>query len=254
MTQDERLIAMQDWLTQSSKITLVEICQRFDISRDSARRDLVKLTQLPGVQRIRGGAISAPVMSGPIAYSQKEISQDKIEIARTAAQLIEENDALLLDSGTTLTALANQISLPVTVVTNAVDCLGVLSLNPEVELHFLGGQFNQFHRAMLGTEALEQLKQYHFSKAFIGVCALSKLGVSTTSSEEAAMKRAMLDRAQQVICLCDSSKFDKQQMFKVCDFDCIDILVTNQRPPKTIQQLLDLNDIHLIVTQPDSEI
>lgn len=249
MTQDERLIALQSWLAQEHKITLVEICQRFGISRDSARRDLVKLTQLPGVQRIRGGAITAPMMSKPIAYRQKEIGRDKQAIGVAAAKLIEDSDTLLLDSGTTLTALAQQISRPVTIVTNAVDCLMTLSYNAEVDLHFLGGQLNDFHRAVLDATALAQLKQYNISKAFIGVCALSERGVSTTSSEEATMKKTMMAQAQQVILLCDGSKFDKQQLFKVCDFDSIDVLVTNQTLTPAIQKQLDLHNIRLIVTQ-----
>lgn len=253
MTQDERLISMQSWLRENKKITVVGVCERYGISRDSARRDLVKLAQQPGVQRVRGGAICVPVSSDSKAYHQKSISQAKLDIGRVAASLVEPHDYILLDTGTTLSAMASYLTSPLTVITNAVDCLTTLSQTQGIELHFVGGHFNAFHRAMFGSTAIQQLSQYRLNKAFIGVCAISEHGLSTTSEAEASMKKAMIEQAQLVVLVCDNSKFGQQNFFKVCDLEKVDIIVTDQHPPSSLNDIIASNDIHLIVTNQSPE-
>ncbi|MGF1735818.1 DeoR/GlpR family DNA-binding transcription regulator [Photobacterium satsumensis] len=187
------------------------------------------------------------------AYQEKSINQVKLDIGRVAASLVEPHDYIVMDTGTTLSAMASYLTSPLTVVTNAVECLITLSQVQGIDLHFIGGHFNSFHRAMLGTTAIGQLSQYRLNKAFIGVCALSEYGVSTTSEEEASMKKAMVEQAQLVVLVCDSSKFGQQHLFKVCDLEKVDIIVTNQYPPSPISDIIESNDIHLIVTNQSTE-
>lgn len=251
MTQDERLLDMLAWLQEANKITLAEVCTRYGISRDSARRDLVKLTTQRGVQRVRGGAILAPVSPMATAYTAKTISDSKLAIGRAAARLVSQGDCILMDTGTTLTAMANSLDKPGTVVTNSVDCLTALASQEGMRVHFLGGEFNPFHRAMLGSTALNQLSQYRVNKVFLGVCALSILGTSTTSEAEAQMKKAMMAQAEQVVLLCDNSKLGQQHMFAVAEIADIDVLITDQTPPDNFLNILHQHDIQLIVTNPN---
>ncbi|MFA0438972.1 DeoR family transcriptional regulator [Vibrio sp. 10N.286.49.C2] len=252
MTQDERLLEIQALLEQKRKITLNDLCQHFEISRDSARRDLVKLTQLPGIQRIRGGAISAPVTPHATAYLQKTMSQEKRDIGQAAANFVDPNDFILMDTGTTLSAMASYLRAPLTVVTNSVDGLSALTKDSDANIgvHVLGGEFNPFHRAILGTYAIQQLTKYRINKAFIGVCALSVHGVSTTSDLEASMKQAMIAQAEMTILVCDSSKFDQQHFFHVCGFEQVDVIICDKTPPAAIANIISANDIELILTTP----
>lgn len=249
MTQEERLLSMQHWLLEVKKITLADICEKYDISRDSARRDLVKLTQLNGIERVRGGAISVPVTGHVTAYKDKPISQDKQAIGRVAASLVEPNDFVMLDTGTTLSAMASYMTLPATVVTNSIDILSHLADEKAINLHFIGGKFDAFHRSMLGATALNQLLQYNVNKTFIGVCAISSQGVTTANEEEAALKKAMMAQAEKVILACEISKFEQQHFFKVCGLDEVDVIITNQEPPASISKIIRSYNIELIVTE-----
>ncbi|MGF1778426.1 DeoR/GlpR family DNA-binding transcription regulator [Vibrio nomapromontoriensis] len=261
MTQDERLLAMQTLLNQKGKITLNDLCEQYAISRDSARRDLVKLAQQPGIQRIRGGAIISPVTPYAIAYQQKTISQAKVDIGQLAASLVEANDYVLLDTGTTVTAMATYLRAPLTVVTNSVDCLSTLTRGADsihnaeqkIGVHILGGEFDVFHRAILGSNATKQLESYRINKAFIGVCALSEHGVSTSSEAEASMKQAMIAQAETTILVCDSSKFGQQNFFQVCNFEHVDVIVCDQAPPANIASQLAKHDIDIILTTPSTK-
>jgi DeoR/GlpR family transcriptional regulator of sugar metabolism len=253
MTQDERLLSMQTWLLEQGKITLTEVCERFYISRDSARRDLIKLAQIPGIQRVRGGAICVPVTANVEAYQQKSITPAKLAIGRVAASLVDTNDYILLDTGTTLSAMASHLQAPLTVVTNSVDCLTTLSRDKHIGVHLLGGQFNAFHRAILGTTAIQQLSAYRVNKAFIGVCALSEHGLSTTSEAEATIKQAMIAQAKMVVLVCDSSKFGQQHFFQICGLDKVDVIVTDQSPSTALKRIIAAHDIQLIVTESSKE-
>ncbi len=117
MTQDERILLLIASLEQHGKVTTDEICERFSISKDSARRDLLRVVQTPGIQRIRGGAIKAPVEIQALSYHQKNTDNpSKIAIAGLAAELATTNDFLMLDTGTSISHLALQLKGPLTVI------------------------------------------------------------------------------------------------------------------------------------------
>ncbi|MGF1742681.1 DeoR/GlpR family DNA-binding transcription regulator [Vibrio profundum] len=248
MTQEERIIKMQAWLKDQRRITLGEICSLFSISRDSARRDLVKLTQFSGVQRIRGGAMYLPVTPDVQPVVSRAVSDEKREIAKKAASLVEENDSIILDAGSTLSVMAGYLNVPVTVITNSLDSLVVLSAASDIVVHCLGGQFNTLHRAIWGDSAVQQLARYRTNKAFIGVCALSTRGLSTSSEAEAATKRSMIEQAERVILVCQASKFGLQHVFHVAGLESVDVIITDRMPSEAMQQALDAHNVQLIIT------
>jgi len=248
MTQEERLLAQHALLLVTKKITTEQICQEFEISPDSARRDLNKLADFSDVQRIRGGAIIVPVHQNSLPYLEREqMSVTKIALGKAAANLVNEDDYIIIDSGTSLTAMATQLDKPTTVVTNSIDCLTILADNEDINVHLLGGQLNHFHRAILGAKAEQQLLSYQVNKVFLGVCALSELGVSTSTEAEASLKKIMMRQAQQVILLCDSSKFDQQNFHTICTLAQVDIIISDQRPTPQLMQLIDQHNIKLII-------
>ena len=108
-----------------------------------------------------------------LPYLQRERMSDiKIALGKATANLVNENDFIIVDSGTILTAIAAHIISPVTVVTNSLDCLALLADQKSINVHLLAGQFNHYHRAILGAKAVEQLLEYQVNKVFLGGCAL----------------------------------------------------------------------------------
>lgn len=250
MTQEERLIHLTTLLEQQGKITLNEICDQFGVSRDSARRDLVKLTQLPGIQRIRGGAMATPVSAQSKPYSGKTISAAKHAMALCAAELVDEQDYLVLDTSTTLSLMAGYLTVPATIVTNSVNIVANTEQNSALNVHLLGGHFDPYSRAVLGAQAQQQMAGYHVNKAFIGVCALSERGLTTNYEQEAAMKKAMMAQAEQVILVCEHQKMGVENFHHVCDIAAIDMVITDAEPTAALQQLFERHDIQCIVATP----
>ncbi|EPP5329608.1 DeoR/GlpR family DNA-binding transcription regulator [Vibrio alginolyticus] len=256
MTQEERLVALRAKLDQQNKVTLSEVCEYFGISRDSARRDLVKLSQQPGLKRIRGGVMLAPISSHTEAYASRPVSDVKHRLAQSAAALLDERDHLVIDTSTILSLLplyagkARCGENKLNVVTNSIDVLTAAETNDTMDVYFLGGHFDPYARAVLGAQAEQQMQHYHVNKAFIGVCALSSRGLTTNSLLEATMKQAMIAQAQQVIVVCESRKIGSDNFHHVCDLSKIDIIITDHPPQSDFQQLLDHNDIECIVVSP----
>ncbi|WP_415229036.1 DeoR/GlpR family DNA-binding transcription regulator [Psychromonas sp.] len=248
MTQEERLLAQHALLLKSKKLTTEQICQHFGISRDSARRDLIKLVGLADVQRIRGGAILVPVQQSVLPYLQREhMSAIKKAIGKAAAHLVNEHDFIIVDSGTSLTAMAAHLTCPATVVTNSIDCLTILADQESINVQLLGGTLNHYHRSILGSKAVEQLSEYQVNKVFLGVCALSESGLSTSSEEEANIKKAMIQQAQQLILVCDSSKFEQQNFHHICGLDKVDIIITDKLPAQSLLTAIKKQGIELLV-------
>lgn len=248
MTQEERLLAEHVLLLESGKLTTEQICTDFKISRDSARRDLIKLITLEGVQRIRGGAILSPIQAISLPYQQRtKMTAIKKSIAKAGAELVDENDFIILDTGTSIAALAAHIAGPVTVVTNSVDCLSQLAAQENINIHLLGGELNHHQRAILGPKAVEQLSEYYANKTFLGVCALSESGLSTSSEQEAEIKKVMIRQSRQLVLLCDSSKFEQQNFYHICGLEAIDIIITDKFPPEKLLSSIKKHDIELIV-------
>lgn len=246
LTQDERLIALQALLQEHGKVTLGDICQRFMISRDSARRDLIKLTALPGNQRIRGGAMLAVVHPLGLSYQQRQQTQSQRQLlARRAAQEVQENDFIAFDASTTLSMMVPWLPTSVSVVTNAVDAL--CEVAPTTHIELLGGRYNAFQHAILGPQAVEQLRKYRFNKAFVGVCALSRHGLSTADVEEQALKQVLIEQAERVILVTNAVKFDQQHFYQVASWAQIDTVICDQAPPGEIADAIKRHDIELIV-------
>lgn len=247
MTQEERLIAIEEQIKNHGKVTIEEICQTYAISYDSARRDLVKLSERPGILRIRGGAILDEKTVSLSFHQRSGTDPIKLKLANFGASLVEENDIIFLDAGTTCTALAQNLTVKSTVITNSIESLSALSHKPNVRKSVLGGAFDDFSHAILGDMTIEQIKKYQASKAFIGIGAISESGITTDLETDANLKLAMAKQSKQVICVVDSTKFNTQLMYQSCTWADIDIVVTIQRPPENIVKQIERHGVEVVI-------
>jgi DeoR/GlpR family transcriptional regulator of sugar metabolism len=247
MTQDERLIEIEAHIKSHGKITIEEICHQYDISYDSARRDLVKLANQPGILRIRGGAILDD-KKVTLSYDQRAKSNPiKQKLAAFGASLVKEHDIVFLDAGTTCAALARHLNVSSSVITNSLEGLNELLDKVNIKKCVLGGTFDDFSHAIIGDMTTQQIKKYQANKAFIGVSALSESGITTDLESDANLKLAMANQSRQVICIAEDSKFNTQLMFQSCSWSDIDFIITNRRPPENIAKQMEAHGVELIV-------
>lgn len=251
MTQEERLIEIEAYIKSHGKITIEEICHNYGISYDSARRDLVKLSSYPGILRIRGGAILDD-KKVTLSFNQRSQSNPvKQKLAAFGASLVKEHDIVFLDAGTTCAALAQQLEVSSSVITNSLEALNELSDKSNIKKCILGGTFDDFSHAILGDMTTQQIGKYQANKAFIGVSALSESGITTDLESDANLKLAMANQSTQVICIAEESKFNTQLMFQSCTWSDIDFVVTNRRPPENIVDQMESHGVELVLVNTD---
>ncbi|WP_209121252.1 DeoR/GlpR family DNA-binding transcription regulator [Alkalihalobacillus sp. BA299] len=256
MYQEERLVAILEFLKKNQRISVEQICSLFDISRDTARRDLVRLEEEKSIVRTRGGAILPSVHDEIKNYSNrlKIVSEEKKIIGKKAASLIYPGDRVILDASTTVQSCAEHIeNMDCTVITNSINQAEVLSSNPAVNIQLLGGTLEKEHRYLYGSSVVEKLAKYLVDKAFIGVVGISENGLTIAHEEDGLVKRKMIQQAKQVIVLADHTKLGNTDFFRFADLHDIDLLITDQTPPKVFRDLLDKHHVELLTADLEDE-
>ncbi|VBB07656.1 lacr bacterial regulatory protein hth signature [Lucifera butyrica] len=252
MYQEERLQKILTYLQENKRIHVDDICQLYAVSRDTARRDLVKLEERQQIIRTHGGALLSTMQreiknyQDRLHYSQNE----KRIIGKLAASLIQNGDKLILDASTTVQACADYLTAEhCTIITNSVHQAALLAHKPDREIHLLGGRLDNEHHFLYGPQVLSTLSHYFVNKVFIGVVGITGKGLTSGSEEDGHVVRKMIEQAEQVIVLADHSKFGRNGYFKYADLADIDLIVTDQPPSEPYAALCRKNQIHVLFPQ-----
>jgi len=222
--------------------------QRTKSSESTIRRDLALLEEQGLLKRIHGGAtlptskIAEPTMEDK---SSKNL-QDKHIIAKAAASMIRDGDCVYLDASTTVAEMIPFVTNKnIVIVTNGLMHVEALS-SANIPTYLLGGQIKIKTKAIIGSVAQENLKQYRFDKCFLGMNGVDvKFGFTTPDLEEAMIKKLAIEFAEQSFVLVDYSKFAKIYFAKVADIEKATILTTNVAN-ETIKEYVDTTSLKVV--------
>ncbi len=220
-------------LQEEKYVEVSDLCKSLNVSAVTIRKDLKILEEKGLLFRTHGGAsLDNPYINDrPVNEKEKISVSEKNEIAEAAAQLILENDSIMIASGTTVQALARCIRPKgkLTVITSSLNVTLELIKFKEVEVLQLGGYVRHSSSSVVGNYAAYILDNISCSKLFLSVDGIDlEYGLSTTHLEEAQLNKRMLSAAQKIILLVDSSKFGKKSFAKICDLDQIDEIITDK--------------------------
>ena len=220
-------------LQLNTMVTVQALVNHLDVSESTIRRDLSLLEDEGQLIRVHGGAKRHYVLDKEPSFQEKAtIHQDeKLAIARYGASLVNKGETIFIDAGTTTLAMIEFIQAePALVVTNGIEQAALL-IDKGFETLILGGKLKAGTKAIVGTTAFQQLKQYRFQKAFIGMNGIDvEYGLTTPDPEESAIKALMIQQANLAFVLADESKFGKVSFSKVANIDDAHI-ITNQLAP-----------------------
>lgn len=235
MFAEERRKEIVTLLKANQSISVKELCDTLMASEATIRRDLTFLEDEGTIQRTHGGAMlsnNINVTEEPTFFQKESIyHEEKIRIAEKAFAYIEENDSVVIDSGTTTLALARLIgesNIPLVVVTNSSMVAHAIAKNEQVELYTVGGKIRLNTLATVGNLAIESLKKFNVNKSFIGSNGITiENGLTTPDLAEADVKRTMIHIAAEVFVLADSSKFNKVALCEAGLISMIDHIITD---------------------------
>ena len=233
MLQVERHQKLIDYVNEKKNVTTEELSEVLAVSKPTVRRDVDALSKAGLIRKVHGGAVSVDSASlWEIPFSDKAAAyrQEKIQIGMAAARRTGPGDVLILDSGSTTLEVAKNLSQPLlTVLTNDLNVAYELAGKDNVQVLMCGGHLDKAVFTLTGSSTVDFFRKIHVNKLFLGCDALDlSFGLSDRSSATAATKQAMIQAADEVIVVTDSSKFDKKVVFHVCDLSDIDTIVTDR--------------------------
>ncbi len=231
MNATERKRSIMELLKAQESVQVGELTRLFNVSKVTIRADLDDLERHGKLVRTHGGAVVAERQDlvRMISDTLYEFTEQKQLIARIASTLVVEGQNIIIDSGSTTVHLTQYISdMHLTVATNSLLVIQNLMFSENIDLLIAGGSLRRPSMASIGSCARDCFSQIHTDILFLGAtgCSIGR-GVSCSNLIEADTKKAMIDSASKVCLMIDSSKFGHDSLARVCDWDSIDVLVTD---------------------------
>lgn len=254
-----RQAALRAVIQQKGFVSVARIAEVFGVSEMTIRRDLHQLEKQGGAIRTHGGAVAPDQQRGrvididepPFDARSRKNAEAKEAIGRAAARLVLPGETIGLDVGTSTCQLAQSLTerSDLRIFTNNLRAALVLG-NTANKVYLPGGQVRSNEMSVYGSMAIAQLRNYWLDHVFIGVSGVTEAGCFDYSLEDTEVKQVYIDRARQVIVLCDASKFDHMSVVKVCALAAVDLLVTDAPPPRQLAQALERESIQLLIADP----
>lgn len=256
MTKEERHSLIIDTLMKHESIPVSNLSMLLDVSTVTIRKDLTELEKANRLYRSHGRAILINPYINNRSINEKEnlARNEKRAIGRYAASLIDQDDSIIIASGTTVLAMARCINPrhSLTVISASLKVSELLGANDHIDVIQLGGTLRTSSLSVVGKVAEQSLTEFSCSKLFIGVDGIDlDFGITTTDVRESDLNKAMIRTAQKTIVLADSSKFRRRGFTKIANLDDIDLIITDSNIPDKIAHTIEERGVELKVVEID---
>lgn len=254
-----RLSAILERLRAGGSVTVTEIARDYNVSDMTVRRDLTELEREGFLERVHGGAVL--LNDGPLSVIDDVEPQfgarathnrsAKDVIGREAARLMSSYRTIAMDVGTTTHAVAQlmEVGSRTRVFTNSLRVAETLSPTA-AEVYVPGGRVRPDEMSITGPTAVDYLSKLHFDVALLGISGLTQDGLFDYSIEDSELKRVYVQQSATCIVLCDSSKFRRMSLTKICDLKDVSMLITDAAPPDSLASVLERAGVEVRVAAP----
>ena len=217
----------------NGKVRVTELSQKYNVSEVSIRKDLEILEARGQLARIHGGAVGLEKMYVNMDLSErfKTNSAAKKKLAQKIAEIIEDNDTIMMNAGTTLAYVLRALKgkKNINILTNSIQNANEAALFSSFNVILLGGELDSKYQFSYGKDAEAQIENYHATKCILSVDGISALsGLTLYYSNEATLAKKMIENSSEVIVAADSSKLGRSAFAKISDAKKVDVLVTNK--------------------------
>ncbi|MWN32045.1 MULTISPECIES: transcriptional repressor AgaR [unclassified Gilliamella] len=242
-----------DLLENENTVSVNKLSKLFNVSTVTIRNDLRYLEKKGCALRSYGGAMinKAFALDKPLLDKSRINSDIKHKIAQKAADMVNDGDRIILDSGSTTAAmvpyLINKQNL--IVLTNALNIAYDLSTNTDIQVIIAGGNVRKNSYSISGENVEQQLKMYHFNKLFLGVDGFDlNVGITTPNFAEAAINKVMCQVSDHIIAITDSSKFGRKSFCTIEKINHIKTIITDSNIPKDYLTQLQTLGIDVVIS------
>lgn len=258
MLRAERITRIYDIVSKRRFVSISDLTKELSASKSTVLRDVDELYRAGRVVKTRGGVMSrqgeaaqaeepSPKIKSALFVDQKE------RIAAKAMDYIRTSSSVFLDAGTTTLAIARrinrEINRPLIVVTYDLSIAMELCANAFTEVIVIGGVLRHNFNTTTGYFAESMLEGIHVDKVFLGADGIDPDGgVLNFSVEDIGIKRQLVSRiADEVILVCDHSKFNAHSLLKVCDLSDVDRIITGSELASDLAEQLSSSGVSFVL-------
>lgn len=246
---EKRIIEMKKFIELEKMVSVEKLSEQFNISPITVRRDLTRLQKEGFLSKVHGGAIYKDSLAPEPVFSEqlKTRTKEKVRIAKEAAKRITDNDAIILESGTTCLAMVKFLSIYKNLKVStagihiAVELWKSYSNRTDFVISICGGILKPGSDLYTGPHAVSFFNNINVNKAFISAVAVSvDKGISASTDYDSELTKAVISSANKVFLISDSSKFGRYSYINVSSLEKIDEIITDNDLPKEILKELKL--------------
>ncbi len=239
-------------LKRDGFVKVNEMAKALEVTSVTIRKDLKYLEDRKLLYRTHGSASPVNPLASELNVTEKEKIkiEEKRRIALAACNLLEENDSIIIASGSTVYMFAENIK-PIghlTVVTASLKVSILLNEQNDVDVIQLGGTVRKNSASVIGDYPRRFFDDVTCSKLFLGVDGIDpEYGITNSNIEEAILNKKMMGSSLRTVILSDSSKFGKRGFGKICNLEQVDVIITDSGIPDSLATIIRESGIELII-------
>ncbi|MEP6503320.1 MAG: DeoR/GlpR family DNA-binding transcription regulator [Betaproteobacteria bacterium] len=228
-------------LAAEGQLVAKTLALEFATSEDTIRRDLRELAAEGKLQRVHGGALPASAALGDLPMREQVSIGDKGALGRFGAGLVRAGQVVILDGGTTAIQVARHLApgLRATIVTHSPNVAMELAAHPGIEIIVLGGRLFRHSMVNVGASVIDAASRLRADLFFLGATGVHPdAGLSTGDAEEAAVKRALHERAAETVVLASAEKLMAASPFVIVPLAQVSLLAVPRATPERVTRAL----------------
>jgi len=250
--RSQRIDSMMLYIKENKTVTLEQLCEQFQVSKNTIRRDLPELLETGEFKKIYGGITSSP-NTYLKSFSERHVTnlELKQQIAQKAAQYVTDGDIIFIDSGTTTYHMVEFLKdkKDITILSHSLEVFTRSALYPNLRVVSLPGDLDHKTLSFAGLNTTKYLENYNISKAFIATAGLSaESGLTNFSPKEFEIKQTILTKSRENYILADHTKFHNASLLTFSNFENVHAIITDTSPEKELTDYLTARQIDVIVS------
>lgn len=248
----QRRAKILEQIERDGQVQVLSLSKIFRVSAVTIRNDLSQLEQKNLLIRTRGGAIRPQrvAIDYKLNLKAKKHFREKQAIGRKAAELINDGETIILDSGTTTMEIAKNLGdfKELTVITNALNIARQLADFNNIRIIIPGGILRKNALSLVGSIAETTIKNYFCDKLFLGVDGIdARYGISTPNAEEAHLNNIMIQISKKAFVVADSSKFTRRSFALIAPMSSVHAVITDKNIPQDQKEQLQNTGVDVII-------
>ena len=248
--KENRIQELKNYIMANERASLDDLCTLFNVSKNTMRRDINELEKQAIIKKVYGGIVlNDKKTTEPFESREEKNITSKQIIAKLASQFVQDGDIIYIDSGTTTMHMIPHLAeiRNLTIITNNLNVIMGSLPYPNLNVLCTGGVLFRTTNSFVDMDAVNSLKKFNISKAFMASTGISiTKGITNSSSFEYDIKRYMVENCDTVIVLADDTKLGRVSLRTYWELKDIHVFITNELPGSEFVDFFESNNIKLI--------